>query len=71
MCGNPFKPPEIPEAPRMPKAPAPLQSIGNDTAAARDRTLKKMAARASIASTNKTAAGLGEAQTTSTQLLGQ
>jgi hypothetical protein len=68
-----FKSPKIPEAPKMPKAPAPIESIKDataDAAAGRDKALRRMAQRASISATNKTADGLGAVATTNKTLLG-
>lgn len=76
MCGNPFKAPEMPAPPPLPEAPKAAEAVkqvSQDQAQARDRTLQKMAARMSLANTNKTG-GLGvtgAAATTSKTLLGQ
>jgi hypothetical protein len=76
MCGNPFKAPSLPAPPPLPEAPKAVEAVKQVTqeqTRARDRTLQKMAARLSLANTNKTG-GLGvagTAATTTKTLLGQ
>lgn len=76
MCGNPFRAPEMPSPPPLPEAPKAAEAVKQvtqDQTQARDRTLQKMAARLTLANTNKTGGlGLpGAASTTSKTLLGQ
>jgi hypothetical protein len=64
--------PAAPPLPEPPKATEAVKQVTQDQTAARDRTMQKMAARMSLANTNKTG-GLGAtapAATTKT-LLGQ
>lgn len=59
MCGTPafMKPPEIPSPPPLPEAPKPgesLKQVTDDASAGRAQAMRRLAAKASLASTNKT-----------------